>query len=57
MFSTTNNLVINQVAKDSFSCSETVGSKSTCPKWHFGQVGHGDKKTIGIKKTKIFCSV
>jgi len=24
-----------------------VGSKSTCPKWHFGQVGHGGKKTIG----------
>jgi hypothetical protein len=23
-----------------------VGSKSTCPKWHFGQVGHGGKKTI-----------
>jgi len=24
-----------------------VGSKSICPKWHFGQVGHGGKKTIG----------
>jgi hypothetical protein len=24
-----------------------VGSKSICPKWHFGQVGHGAKKTIG----------
>jgi hypothetical protein len=23
-----------------------VESKSTCPKWHFGQVGHGGKKTI-----------
>jgi hypothetical protein len=23
-----------------------VKSKSTCPKWHFGQVGHGEKKTI-----------
>jgi hypothetical protein len=23
-----------------------VGSKSTYPKWHFGQVGHGGKKTI-----------
>ncbi len=20
---------------------KTIGSKSTCPKWHFGQVGHG----------------
>jgi hypothetical protein len=24
-----------------------VRSKSICPKWHFGQVGHGGKKTIG----------
>jgi hypothetical protein len=24
-----------------------VGSKSTCPKWPFCQVGHGGKKTIG----------
>jgi len=24
-----------------------VESKLTCPKWHFGQVGHGGKKTIG----------
>jgi hypothetical protein len=23
-----------------------VESKSTCSKWHFGQVGHGAKKTI-----------
>ncbi len=23
-----------------------VRSKSTCPKWHFGQVGHGDKKIV-----------
>jgi hypothetical protein len=23
-----------------------VKSKMTCPKWHFGQVGHGHKKTI-----------
>jgi hypothetical protein len=21
-----------------------VESKSTCPKWHFGQVGHGGRK-------------
>ncbi len=25
---------------------KTVGSKSICPKWHFGQVGHGHKKTM-----------
>jgi hypothetical protein len=24
-----------------------VGSKSTCPKWHFGQVEYGGKKIIG----------
>jgi hypothetical protein len=24
-----------------------VGSKSSCPKWHFGQVGHGGKKSMG----------
>ncbi len=24
-----------------------VGYKWTCPKWHFGQVRHGGKKTIG----------
>jgi hypothetical protein len=24
-----------------------VESKSTCPKWHFGQVKHGGKKAIG----------
>jgi hypothetical protein len=24
-----------------------VGSKMTCLEWHFGQVGHGGKKTIG----------
>jgi hypothetical protein len=23
-----------------------VESKSTCPNWHFGQVGYGGKKTI-----------
>ncbi len=23
-----------------------VESKSTCPKWHFAQVGHGAKKTM-----------
>jgi hypothetical protein len=22
-------------------------AKSTCPKWHFGQVGHGGKKNHG----------
>jgi hypothetical protein len=31
-----------------------VRSKSTCPKWHSSQVGHGGKKTIGkIFVTKI----
>jgi hypothetical protein len=31
-----------------------VRSKSTCPKWHFGKVGHGGKKTIGgVSFTKI----
>jgi hypothetical protein len=31
-----------------------VRSKSTYPKWHFGQVGHGGKKTIsGVVLTKI----
>jgi len=31
-----------------------VESKLTCPKWHFGQVGHGGKKTIwGVFFTKI----
>jgi hypothetical protein len=25
---------------------KTIGSKSTCPQWHFGQVGHGGKKTM-----------
>jgi hypothetical protein len=38
-----------------------VRSKSTCPKWHFGQVGHGGKKTIWgffyVKKTLISCNV
>jgi len=24
-----------------------VKSKLTCPKWHFGQVGHGGKKIMG----------
>jgi hypothetical protein len=23
-----------------------VGSKLICPKWNFGQIGHGGKKTI-----------
>ncbi len=23
-----------------------VESKLTCPKWHFGQIGHGGKKII-----------
>jgi hypothetical protein len=33
---------------------KTVRSKSTCLKWHFGQVGHGGKKTIwGVFWTKI----
>jgi hypothetical protein len=32
-----------------------LGSKSTCPKWHFGQIGHGGKKTIsGVVFTKTF---
>jgi hypothetical protein len=26
---------------------KTIVSKLTCPKWHFGQVGHGGKKPIG----------
>jgi hypothetical protein len=31
-----------------------VEPKSICPKWHFGQVGHGDKKTIlGFFLTEI----
>jgi hypothetical protein len=25
---------------------EMVESKTTCLEWHFGQVGHGGKKTI-----------
>jgi hypothetical protein len=41
-----------------------VKSKSICPKWHFVQVGHGGKKTIGgvfllkllVKKVGISCS-
>jgi hypothetical protein len=42
-----------------------VKSKSTCPKWHFGQVGHRGKKTIMggffllkflVKKVGISCS-
>jgi hypothetical protein len=34
-----------------------VESKSTCPKWHFGQVKHGAKKTmIPNQKTWISCS-
>jgi len=27
---------------------KTVESKSTCLKWHFGQVRHGGRKTIGV---------
>jgi hypothetical protein len=42
-----------------------VEFKSICPKWHFGQVGHEGKKTIGgfflskfpVKKVVISCSV
>ncbi len=42
-----------------------VRLKTTCPKWHFGQVGHKRKKTIWgfsllkllIKKATISCSV
>jgi hypothetical protein len=40
-----------------------VGSKSTCPKWHFGQVGYGGKKIIrgvpkfSVKKAVISSSV
>jgi len=30
-----------------------VRSKLICPQWHFGQVGHGGKKTIGGFFTKI----
>jgi hypothetical protein len=31
-----------------------VRSKTTCLKWHFGQVGCGGKKTIwGVSLTKI----
>jgi hypothetical protein len=31
-----------------------VGFKSTCPKWHFGHIGHGGEKTIKrIFVTKI----
>ncbi len=41
-----------------------VESKLICAKWHFGQVGHGGKKTYGgffwpkvsIKKVKISCN-
>lgn len=41
-----------------------VGSKLTCSKWHFSQVGHGGKKAIGgvflvklmVKKVEISCS-
>jgi hypothetical protein len=25
---------------------KTIKFKTICPKWHFGQVGHGGKKTI-----------
>jgi len=31
-----------------------VEFKLTCPKWHFGQVGHGGKKTIwGVSLIEI----
>jgi hypothetical protein len=31
-----------------------VGSKIISPKWHFGQIGHGGKKTIwGVFFTEI----
>jgi hypothetical protein len=41
-----------------------VRYKMTCPKWHFGQVGHGGKKPYGgcfllkflVKKVVISCS-
>jgi hypothetical protein len=41
-----------------------IGSKTTCPKWHFGQVKRGGKKTIWevfftkilVKKAMISCS-
>jgi hypothetical protein len=41
-----------------------VRSKLTCPKWYFGQVGHGGKKNIGgffllkflVKKIGISCT-
>ncbi len=44
--------------------NKMVGSKTTCPKWHFGQVGHKDKKIIWMvfftespnKKAMISCS-
>jgi hypothetical protein len=33
---------------------KTIGSKSTCSKWHFGQVGHMDKKPYwGVFFTKV----
>jgi hypothetical protein len=43
---------------------KTVGSKTTCPEWYFGQVGHGGTKTIGgvfllkfpVRKAMISCS-
>jgi hypothetical protein len=44
---------------------KTIGSKSTCPKWYFGQIGHGGKENIYggfvllkflVKKTMISCS-
>ncbi len=41
-----------------------VKSKSNCPKWHFGQVGHGGKTTTWgvflqknlVKKARISCN-
>jgi hypothetical protein len=42
-----------------------VESETICPKWHFGQVGHGGKNTIWVfffpkfllKKVVLSCSV
>jgi hypothetical protein len=43
---------------------KTIESKLICPKWHFGQVGHGGKNTVWgffllkvlVKQTMISCS-
>jgi hypothetical protein len=34
------------IKKNQKDLVKMVGSKSTCPKWDFGQVGHGGKKII-----------